>query len=63
MLLRVSITLISAVAALSTWAGSWIRINQVGYLPQSTKVAVLMSEDKLDVSSFVLVDAATGQVV
>ena len=36
MLLRVSITLISAVAALSTWAGSWIRINQVGYLPQST---------------------------
>ena len=42
-------------------AAGWIRINQLGYLPGATKVAVLMSEDKVAVSEFELVDAYTGK--
>lgn len=59
---RFTITVLMLVAALASWAGSWIRINQLGYLPQSTKVAVLMSEEVPAVASFELVDAATGRV-
>ena len=44
-------------------AGSWIRTNQLGYLPGSTKVAVLLSEDQADVVSFEVVDAFTGKTV
>jgi len=41
-----------------------IRINQLGYLPRSTKVAVLLSKDeKLSVQSFALHDALTDEVV
>lgn len=36
----VSIALL-ALAAVQTFAGSWVRINQIGYLPEATKVAVL----------------------
>lgn len=43
-------------------AEAWIRINQLGYLPQATKVAVFMSQEKTDVKSFQLVDATTGKV-
>ena len=43
-------------------AGEWIRINQLGYLPHSTKVAVFMSNDPAAVDEFELVDAFTGQV-
>ena len=42
-------------------AEGWIRINQLGYLPQATKVAVLMSEEDVDITNFELVDAYTGQ--
>ena len=43
-------------------AGEWIRINQLGYLPHSTKVAVFMSNDPTTVDGFDLVDAFTGKV-
>ena len=43
-------------------AGEWIRINQLGYLPHSTKVAVFMSNDQTTVDGFELVDAFTGKV-
>lgn len=43
-------------------AGEWIRINQLGYLPHSTKVAVFMSNDPAAVDEFELIDAFTGQV-
>src|SRR5690606_29390440 len=42
---------------------SWIRINNLGYLPQSIKVAVLGSKAKVKVTSFSLVDAVTGKPV
>jgi peptidoglycan/xylan/chitin deacetylase (PgdA/CDA1 family) len=42
---------------------SWIRINNLGYLPQSIKVAVLGSKVEVEVKSFSLVDAVTGKKV
>lgn len=49
--------------ALPVQADEWIRINQLGYLPQSTKVAVFLSEEPAQVTEFSLVDAFTGQPV
>lgn len=40
----------------------WVRINQLGYLPKATKVAVLMSDQPITVNHFTLVDAFTGKV-
>lgn len=57
----VSIALL-ALAAVQTFAGSWVRINQIGYLPEATKVAVFMSDDAVKVDGFELVDAFTGDV-
>ena len=51
-----------ALAALQAFAGSWVRINQIGYLPEATKVAVFMSDDAVKVDGFELVDAFTGDV-
>lgn len=58
----VSIALL-ALAAVQTFAGSWVRINQIGYLPEATKVAVFMSNEAVQVNGFELVDAFTGEVV
>lgn len=48
---------------LLTQAGEWIRVNQMGYLPQSVKIAVYMSQENTSVSSFSLIDAYTGKTV
>ncbi|MBR4755969.1 MAG: glycoside hydrolase family 9 protein, partial [Bacteroidales bacterium] len=42
-------------------AASWIRINQLGYIPNSTKVAVLISEEEISIQTFEVVDAFTGK--
>ncbi len=42
---------------------SWIRINQVGYTPESVKVAVLGSKEIVSVTSFEIVDLLTGESV
>lgn len=42
---------------------SWIRINQLGYQPQSTKVAVWGSKGTESITSFQLIDSATKKVV
>ena len=44
-------------------ATGWIRVNQLGYLPDATKVAVLMSQDKVQITEFVLVDAYSQDTV
>lgn len=41
---------------------SWIRINQLGYLPKSVKVAVYISTDPGVIKSFTLCEAITGKV-
>ena len=48
--------------ALPAFSGSWIRINQLGYLPQATKVAVFMSNDAVSLGSFDVIDAYTGRM-
>src|ERR1700750_3085111 len=44
-------------------AGSWIRINQLGYTPQVIKVAVWCSKDEIAITSFSLIDSATNKIV
>ncbi|HNX66136.1 MAG TPA: glycoside hydrolase family 9 protein [Bacteroidales bacterium] len=41
---------------------SWIRINQLGYLPHSVKVAVLISTDEIGIGRFEVCDAVSGKV-
>lgn len=49
---------------LATAADStWIRINQLGYLPDSKKNAVLGSKSNLPYQSFYLIDAVSGKTV
>ncbi len=58
-------TLLAASTASSASAGEWIRINQVGYLPNASKVAVYISNSAQprELTSFILTDAATGATV
>ena len=60
---RLLVTSVIIVAAsIAALAAGWIRINQLGYLPQATKVAVLMSQERLEaITEFELVDAYTGK--
>ncbi len=48
---------------LSAQTNAWIRINQLGYLEQDRKVAVLVSKTPLSVHQFELHDALTQQTV
>ena len=52
-----------ALATVQAFAGSWVRINQIGYLPEATKVAVFMSNEAVQVNGFELVDAFAGEAV
>jgi len=40
-----------------------IRVNQMGYLPDAVKVAVLLSDESLEVKTFQVVDSGTGNLV
>jgi len=42
---------------------SWIRINQLGYLPQSVKVAVLGSKQIIKIEAFSIHDSETNEIV
>jgi endoglucanase len=44
-------------------SNKWIRVNQLGYLPNSIKVAVLVSKEVISPKSFVLKDALTNSIV
>ena len=46
----------------SFFGQQWVRVNQLGYMPQSIKVAVYISTDNADAGEFHLCDAATGAV-
>lgn len=46
-----------------TYSQSWIRINQLGYLPTSIKVAVLLSKDDISIKSFSLHHVLTNEIV
>ena len=44
-------------------AEKWICVNQMGYLPNQSKVAVLMSRENCEVKTFDVVDFYTGKVL
>lgn len=48
---------------ISCFAGEWVRINQLGYLPQSVKVAVYISDELHEISSFTLIDFYTKKEI
>jgi len=55
--------LLLSLTVLSAKADSWIRINQLGYLPGSVKVAVFISQEPGAGSSFTVCDALTDRAV
>ena len=44
-------------------AQSWIRINQLGYLPESVKVAVFISTDEVTVKDFTVHNAINDKII
>lgn len=48
---------------LSAQESGWIRINQLGYLPHSVKVAVFISAEKVPAESFTLFNAQNNEAV
>jgi endoglucanase len=42
---------------------SWLRVNQLGYMPHAVKVGVLISTENLNVPTFEVCDAVTGTIV
>ncbi len=52
-----------AVVALAVNAESWVRVNQMGYLPDDIKVAVMIMEQPENVTSFKVTNVATGKSV
>ena len=55
--------LILLLSSISVCGQSWIRINQMGYLPGSVKVAVYISLNNDALNEFSLCEAVTGKVV
>lgn len=45
------------------WGNAWIRVNEIGYLPEGKKVAVYISEESEELKQFELYDAKTGKRV
>jgi endoglucanase len=57
-------TLLLLTATLTAQTQSWIRINNIGYLPTDVKVAVLVTKDpNVSVKNFELCDALTDKIV
>ena len=64
--MRPFILVIIAFAVLSCKSGpenSWIRINQLGYMPDAVKTAVLVSNSGIRISQFSVLRASDGQEV
>jgi peptidoglycan/xylan/chitin deacetylase (PgdA/CDA1 family) len=57
------ITLLISAFLINVNADVWIRINQMGYLPHSVKVAVLIANEDIRVSDFQVCNALTNEVV
>ena len=51
------------VVGFASKAESWVRVNQMGYLPNDIKVAVMMMETPEDVKSFTVTNVSTGKSV
>lgn len=62
MVYRILFGILFLLAAFETNGASWIRINQMGYMPQSVKVAVFISDEPVNFSKFQHVNAATKAI-
>ena len=60
-LLLICIVLCFAAASSKPDGEAWIRINQLGYLPQGVKVAVWCSKENAAINNFQLIDVKTGK--
>ena len=60
---RITLGTLFLLTTLLARGSSWIRINQLGYLPQSVKVAVFISNESLKLTEFQLIDASSKKVV
>ena len=54
---------VMALVAIAVKAESWVRVNQMGYLPNDIKVAVMIMEQPEIVKSFKVTNVATGKSV
>ncbi len=59
---RAVVLMLSVLTACSGEQSGWIRINQLGYRNSDIKVAVLVSKENLNLSSFKVVNSASGKV-
>ncbi|MDR1743826.1 MAG: cellulase, partial [Dysgonamonadaceae bacterium] len=62
---RICFSLLCIIYSISVWsqAGSWIRINQLGYLPESKKVAVFLSQESKSDAIFYVKDSKSGKEI
>jgi endoglucanase len=60
---RIFLILFTLFSSMSLPAQSWIRINQLGYLPVSVKVAVYISTEPITLKSFTVCDAISDKIV
>lgn len=62
--MRIYLFLVSfCLFSIQTFASGYIRINQLGYLPQSVKVAVFIADEKVEITSFQLFETLSGKLV
>jgi peptidoglycan/xylan/chitin deacetylase (PgdA/CDA1 family) len=55
--------LVFVLISICSYGSSWVRINQLGYLPRAVKVAVFISDESMKLTEFQLVDAVSNLVV
>lgn len=60
---RLVLFLLVSSVLMSAMGQSWIRINQLGYLPESVKVAVFISTEPQKFGEFSICDAITDNIV
>lgn len=58
-----TVVLLSMFFVWSATAGVWIRINQLGYLPKTSKIAVLISDEVVTAGSFLIRSVQNDEVV
>jgi len=63
MIRRITFVSLILLSSLITNGSSWIRINQMGYLPQSVKVAVFISDKPIENTHFQLIEAGSDKIV
>ena len=60
---RLLTAILTSAMMTASYAADYIRINQLGYIPKATKVAVFLSNETRSVGAFKVCDAYTHKVV